>query len=1138
MAKFMSELQFWQQKLLQILHDPPAKPFEMMPGAKGEARGGHKEVAKQITTTLTDTPIKYFRGVADCAAAGADRPVFPGAKDSGGSIQLRWPKAPIITHPLSPRYTLIVRSGGIDETTAGVEEAVSCTGDDEPFFTKEEATGYQDAMIDQLIQEMKATPSGKVLWQNSASLKKRFFIVWRKLRYMLINQGLNGDNDPGFRLLWQVMPADTRCPDHTIWEHNRLASALSFMTDAKGDLAARAPWLFRFEIGPVGRFINESRTSRDLWMGSFLLSDLIFHAMQPVIERYGPDCILYPDLRENPLADLWLQKNCAEALPDTASPGSYAAVLPNTFTAVLPLGDEQAGSHLRPLKEEIAKACKERLEDRWLELSNTVKVWLTSIQGQSEGSAGTWHSLWDSQQKGVVQSTWSAIRWTKAESINDSASITFRDPLPCQEARKEIPDSLDADILALQKRADRLRPFVSDEIWAHYDHAKAVFAGTNRGIHQCERGFDYALTHHQLRIRHGLRKFETPDTGIFNQGGEKCTLCGKRQAIYDRAVDKDRFHSHRAAARAFWAGKTEDAQKRLNPDPVQQDRLCGVCATKRFLVEASLDDDDQLTGINENWAGTGFTVDKLGFSDKIPRVPFPSTATIAAQHYLQRICNQREMENALSRVVQAWQAAQLPRTGFAGSLKMTRELAQKGNITVSSFLKLDTQGALFPETIDIAIRRAKQESNQNALKTLRNAVVNLRQQARSTGLGNPNTQIAIVRMDGDNMGRLLLGDPKSIQTTWRDVLHPAVIGDKENSQAKTLLTHEKTIEAGWPALLNSKRLMGPSLHAFISRALGVFGHRIVPWVVEQEFPGRLIYSGGDDVLAMVPATHALDMAARLQQLFSAPFVVDTAPDQPAWGWRFPENTVPENTSSSDNFNPRDRFLIPTMPDQGVQKRPPCIELPTVDIEPFLYDGYTYSHHLEEPVHGEVIPLLGKPHSLSAGIAYGHFKYPLKGLLDQSEKMLETCAKKLPGKRAVGISHFSRNGIKSEFTMPWGRHDRETEHHGLSNLETLHRVMTGFKMGALPKRLPYKLQQVAPLRENLDAMEHKDQLGVLLDGLFITALDASKKNVTGYQEAALALWRQGILSHSFLKPSNGNCPADGLIIARMLSALEA
>ncbi|MEZ5352293.1 MAG: hypothetical protein R2762_06615 [Bryobacteraceae bacterium] len=81
-------------------------------------------------------------------------------------------------------------------------------------------------------------------------------------------------------------------------------------------------------------------------------------------------------------------------------------------------------------------------------------------------------------------------------------------------------------------------------------------------------------------------------------------------------------------------------------------------------------------------------------------------------------------------------------------------------------------------------------------------------------------------------------------------------------------------QAGWLDLLDAKRLIGPSLHAFISAALANFSHRIVPWVVEREFSGRLIYAGGDDVLCLAPAADALPWPPGFNS-FSAAWVVDT-----------------------------------------------------------------------------------------------------------------------------------------------------------------------------------------------------------------------------------------------------------------------
>src|SRR5690606_19951155 len=86
--------------------------------------------------------------------------------------------------------------------------------------------------------------------------------------------------------LWEVLPADTRVPDHTIWDHLDLTSAFAgaFAADAKdlpagtdGDVA-----LLALSIGPVQSFIASARTTSDLWAGSHLLSRLSWEAMRPV----------------------------------------------------------------------------------------------------------------------------------------------------------------------------------------------------------------------------------------------------------------------------------------------------------------------------------------------------------------------------------------------------------------------------------------------------------------------------------------------------------------------------------------------------------------------------------------------------------------------------------------------------------------------------------------------------------------------------------------------------------------------------------------------------------------------------------------------------------------------------------------
>src|SRR5262249_55800157 len=103
---------------------------------------------------------------------------------------------------------------------------------------------------------------------------------------------------------------------------------------------------------------------------------------------------------------------------------------------------------------------------------------------------------------------------------------------------------------------------------------------------------------------------------------------------------------------------------------------------------------------------------------------------------------------------------------------------------------------------------------------------------------------------GDNLGKWLRGE---MGPTVREVLHPKL---RQYFEA----LHEA--ENG----LNTRRPVGPALHASISEALANFALHFVPNSVS-EHAGELIYAGGDDVLALLPTTTALACACELSDTF-------------------------------------------------------------------------------------------------------------------------------------------------------------------------------------------------------------------------------------------------------------------------------
>ncbi len=113
------------------------------------------------------------------------------------------------------------------------------------------------------------------------------------------------------------------------------------------------------------------------------------------------------------------------------------------------------------------------------------------------------------------------------------------------------------------------------------------------------------------------------------------------------------------------------------------------------------------------------------------------------------------------------------------------------------------------------------------------------------------TYYAILAMDGDNMGKWLRGDNSP---RMADVYHPQIreYFEKLDSQAA-------------PGLA-ARRPVGPAMHAAISEALANFALHVAPEIVASH-SGTLIYSGGDDVLALLPTSTALACAQELAKAF-------------------------------------------------------------------------------------------------------------------------------------------------------------------------------------------------------------------------------------------------------------------------------
>jgi len=813
-----------------------------------------------------------------------------------------------------------------------------------------------------------------------------------------------------------LQPVQTATPDHSEWDERRLAAALAFLEDNHNDAEhpAQAPWLLTVAVGPVGDFVEAARTGRDLWSGSYLLAHLIQEAAGVIARQWGPEAMIYPDLRGNPSFTAWLadRRNDLQLDIPNIPQGSRAALFSNKLVAVVPRGGADGWEDLSLL----ANRCCTAMQARWTALAGEVRAWLESVS-PVDGTA------WDAQVSRTFQTTWSAVPWPayagRLTAPRLGGAFPFQDLDPSRPTSDE------------QVREHDLRALISEGDWVAMEGQRGdglerrAMAPAGNGVSAdpfADRGVDYPLVYARLTATHNLRKERGDRPLPPHWDTNTCTVCLRRGQVL-AAHDPRHAGSLDQRNRAL---KEQWEHPSLDPREEGRDKLCAVCATRRFLHEAA--------SLRPYWlAGPGAKAQ-----------PFPSTAAVAAQAWMAQVAQNPALAAARQRVVALWSDRRtvdpscLPQLAAAAAFD-------------PDFAAIEAEQA-FPDARSAALRRDARR-RRDAGKPADAERDRARDRAW-TELGErvdgpsspPDPRVALIKIDGDKMGDLLAG--RGVKATWGDVWRP-----------------DQPVPSWWPAASrNRPRAVGPALHALISRALATFAHTIVPWVVEREHAGRLIYAGGDDVLAMAPAADALRIAWRLRQLFQSLWVVDTQPLRSAW-----DPTSPWNPTAA-----RSRFVAYSQETVGYLPPPPTDALPArrrfeVSSNSAIDTGVMYGGMIAvggdfpflEPV--QVCPMLGPHHSLSAGIAVGHYKTPLRDLVEGAEG-LNKYAKNELHRSAVAIGVFTRGGLKYQGGGSWRSPEAApSQSPPLISEENfddwwVERLRRAYTDGDLPSRLPHKLRR--------------------------------------------------------------------------------
>jgi CRISPR-associated protein Cmr2 len=206
-------------KIQALLHDTPDKALIL-----GRYQGGHEAAGRNLLQQVLGEQVASIDPrvkQADRIASGADR--MPFARERYAQL-VDFLKEPELRHPFDGRrYT------------------VRTLSDIDPAVLAEDL----ETTVRELLERV---PAG-----SRQDPERLYWLVAHDLPLAL----WGFDRESKLGVLWQHLPADTRVPDHSIWEHTRLTSALT----GAGESAA----LLQISIGPVQSFIASARRVSDLW---------------------------------------------------------------------------------------------------------------------------------------------------------------------------------------------------------------------------------------------------------------------------------------------------------------------------------------------------------------------------------------------------------------------------------------------------------------------------------------------------------------------------------------------------------------------------------------------------------------------------------------------------------------------------------------------------------------------------------------------------------------------------------------------------------------------------------------------------------------------------------------------------------
>ena len=704
-------------------------------------------------------------------------------------------------------------------------------------------------------------------------------------------------------------PQHSVLPDCSVHSYQSTVSAIAGASLNDDATETESPYLLIFSFSPVQEFIKSSRKFLDFWAGSYLLHYLsallcwkIANGEQPddgpeKILSCGPDAIIVPSLWSQEIIDALLLQDANKAslflktfekigdrttpvqrFKDKTSNSLSTAGFPNMMTVLVPgqaaaekLGD-QLSEALTQVWRELGETVRDDIRTRVLAYLDKASdrdktdLLLEVFPGvdprelaayfggiKKDGihkkgdfeklgiqSCWEWNELWEAQLKHAWEPYWSAVPLghPHTQPTIRTTDSGFEEWVCKQQqiahSPTQIPNKAETDLYKQLKQGE----FNVGTWWG----------SLQRRLQIC------------LQATKNTRTWQIPAAP-----GDRSTVSGKFSALHPWLNYKSDFREGgglpEGSLRLFWAIMAKaypglfNGAERLNALEVTK-RMAwsyGGVAAALGITQADLRVDlaSEIAKEDPEAASDGAGEEnEYAFEDKIR---FPNLSSIAAARFIKESPELAQAywsnlkqgikaaENKFSRENRrAFYAKTLRDSQILMADKAVREKFPNRN---SAYNGVMFSSRWLADDIGLTLQERTEKAGKNSKLSYVRKTVEAAHKSIGLTSGSPADWWVIVLADGDNMGQFVSG--KKLEKYERYVQRDAV---NESRLSESRLSDD-TLGS---FLRDTTKRMGPATHIGLNRALLDFSNRLVPYLTERRYCGRVIYSGGDDVMAVLP----------------------------------------------------------------------------------------------------------------------------------------------------------------------------------------------------------------------------------------------------------------------------------------------